>query len=585
MQCRYKRSSPFFRCALALWAVCWWGTALSQVPHLLNYQGFLTNPGGTPINGSLQMVFRLFNVPTGGSALYTETQTVSVNAGVFDVVLGSVTALNLPFDVPYYLGVAVDVDPEMTPRQPVTAAGYALRAANADALGPAATVPSGQITGTIGTAQIASNAVTAAKIASATITPDKLSGSGCGAGEVLRFDGAAWSCASADGTSVLRPSSRRGVLDGLLHTGLQSSVTIGQDGLPIAAYYDQGNHRLKVAHCSSIDCAAATITPLDSSSADVGQFPSIIIDKAGLPAISYYDAIAGNLKLARCTDVSCTAATIFIVDSTNNVGQYSSITTAGVDGFALAISYFDATLGSLKLATCAGTPPCGTLTVFPVASGGVSTPAGKWSSIAYGFLPTTGFNARMVIAYFDKSLGAVMLAFCSEFTCPSPTFATVEATSTDTADGISLAIAGNGAPVVSYYRRSAPTTATRKIAVCDGPDCAAPTVRSLGGGSFPEQQSSVAIAADGFPLVAYGSPQAACETSGSGTIFSVIKCLDATCATVTAQFPATVGLSPALTIGIDGMPMIVYDSCGNTGSQLGSMHCGTGVCMRTNRVR
>jgi hypothetical protein len=139
---------------LALLVVCWCGAIQAQVPQKLNYQGFLTNPGGAPINASLSMVFKLYTVPTGGSALYTETHTVSVTGGKFDVVIGSVTPLNLAFDIPYFLGVSAGTDPEMTPRQLVTASPYSLRSANADALAPAATIAGSQIVGSITTATI-----------------------------------------------------------------------------------------------------------------------------------------------------------------------------------------------------------------------------------------------------------------------------------------------------------------------------------------------------------------------------------------------------------------------------------------------
>ena len=101
------------------------GSVHAAVPHQINYQGYLTNPGGTPVNSAgLQMVLNLYNVSTGGTTLYTETQTVTVTNGVFTVQIGSVTALPLPFDVPYWLGVTVGTDAEMTPRQPVAATGY-----------------------------------------------------------------------------------------------------------------------------------------------------------------------------------------------------------------------------------------------------------------------------------------------------------------------------------------------------------------------------------------------------------------------------------------------------------------------------
>ena len=164
------------------------------MPHKLNYQGFLTDPSSTPITASPVMTFKLYDLAAGGVALYTESQTVVVTAGVFSVVLGAVTPLNLAFDVPYYLGLSVGADPEMTPRQLVTASPYTLRADKADALAPAATVdgqqiigliasatlPTGNLVGAIGTAQIASNAVTQGKLSPT---------SGAAAGKVLGTDG------------------------------------------------------------------------------------------------------------------------------------------------------------------------------------------------------------------------------------------------------------------------------------------------------------------------------------------------------------------------------------------------------------
>jgi len=127
--------SPLIRISRALvsglMAMCCWG-AQAQVPDTINYQGMLTSPSGTPISGSRTMVFSLYTVATLGSAIYTETQTVTVNNGVFNVAIGSMTPLALPFDVPYFLGVAVGTDAEMTPRQALLASPYARRAADSD---------------------------------------------------------------------------------------------------------------------------------------------------------------------------------------------------------------------------------------------------------------------------------------------------------------------------------------------------------------------------------------------------------------------------------------------------------------------
>ena len=75
---------------------------------------------GEPIRGdhhSLVDRFKIYNVPSGGAALFTETQTVTVNNGIYNVILGTNSALTLPFDAQYYLGVTVGADTEMTPRR------------------------------------------------------------------------------------------------------------------------------------------------------------------------------------------------------------------------------------------------------------------------------------------------------------------------------------------------------------------------------------------------------------------------------------------------------------------------------------
>jgi microcystin-dependent protein len=127
-------------------------TAYAQVPPRINYQGVLTNSSGTPINATVSMVLKLYNVSSGGTALYSETQTVTVTNGVFNLLIGSVTPLTLPFDVQYYLGITVGTDPEMAPRQPLASVPYAIRSGTGGGVpvgtviayaGPTFTVPSG----------------------------------------------------------------------------------------------------------------------------------------------------------------------------------------------------------------------------------------------------------------------------------------------------------------------------------------------------------------------------------------------------------------------------------------------------------
>jgi len=96
-------------------------------PALLNVQGGLTNADGTPLaDGTYDITFRLYNVPGGGAALWTENQSVDVYRSIFNTVLGYTNSLNgLPFDEIYYLGVEIDSDPEMVPRIALTSVPYA----------------------------------------------------------------------------------------------------------------------------------------------------------------------------------------------------------------------------------------------------------------------------------------------------------------------------------------------------------------------------------------------------------------------------------------------------------------------------
>jgi len=117
-------------CALFLsWAV----VASAAVPHLVNYQGKLTDKDGVSLEGTYSMNFRIFDSLSGGTLLWQETQGVLIQKGIFNVLLGGVNNLNLPFDTPYFLEIVVGGE-VMSPRQRITSAGYAVRAETAETL-------------------------------------------------------------------------------------------------------------------------------------------------------------------------------------------------------------------------------------------------------------------------------------------------------------------------------------------------------------------------------------------------------------------------------------------------------------------
>ena len=112
------------------------------------------------MTGMVLMVFSIYDVSTGGTSLWSETRSVEVSGGIYSVNLGEVSALSLPFDKQYYLGVRVGLDPEMVPHVPLTSTPYAIRAIYTDNAG------------------LGDNSVTEAKIQDGAVTAAKLSASG-----------------------------------------------------------------------------------------------------------------------------------------------------------------------------------------------------------------------------------------------------------------------------------------------------------------------------------------------------------------------------------------------------------------------
>lgn len=105
--------------------------AHAEIPQLINYQGVLTTISGAPINGTVSLTFSIYDVSTGGTALWAETQSVNVTNGLFNVLLGSVVSVANVFNGnDRWLGINVVGDPggEMIPRNKLVSVGYALTA-------------------------------------------------------------------------------------------------------------------------------------------------------------------------------------------------------------------------------------------------------------------------------------------------------------------------------------------------------------------------------------------------------------------------------------------------------------------------
>jgi hypothetical protein len=108
--------------------------AQADISPWISYQGILRDSAGDMVpDGTYELSFALWTQEVGGLFPYwTEIDSVYVSDGVFNVRLGSNNPLDgLNFDVPYWLGVSVYPETEMSPRTPLTSAPYAWRAATA----------------------------------------------------------------------------------------------------------------------------------------------------------------------------------------------------------------------------------------------------------------------------------------------------------------------------------------------------------------------------------------------------------------------------------------------------------------------
>ena len=480
-------------CALLLLAVAILpATGEAQIPRKINYQGYLTTVNGAPLNNAaLPVVVKLYDAASGGNLLFTETQNVAVSNGVFSMQIGAVTPLTLSFDRPYFLGVAINGDSEMTPRQALAAAPYALRAVQAELFGTVAQT----------------------------------------SGSNTLIDGG--------------PS--------LPDVGQYNAISIGLDGNPVISYYDMTNGNLKVAKCANPACTGtAVVTTVDNSANNVGRYSSITVPVDGLPVISYADSTAKYLKVAKCANADCSgSATVSSVDTSLNAGVYTSVAIAGdgLPGVAELVS------NGLKIVKCVDPACTGTGSILPNTDGPPTTAIGtdgvplvvqaqfngnlrfsrcttmQCTATTTGTLSATASqlapglavlpSGLPVASYLDFTNKRFVVTACADANCynsstlqPGAVNVVANYAAFNTADtSLAITLGADGLPVVAI---GDPEMGTIKVIRCASFDCAAiasvstPVTlpRSVGPGALNgfRLHLSLTVGNDGLPVLAYYDP-------------------------------------------------------------------------------
>ncbi len=136
----FKKRANLKICVI-LFLICinlfFWDSVFADVPQQVFFQARVKKKDGATISGSHSVTLRLYSASTGGSALWTETQTLTADAdGIISCYLGSTTSFpsTIDFNSTYYLSMDVDSDGEMSGRIKIVPALSALNSDRFDGL-------------------------------------------------------------------------------------------------------------------------------------------------------------------------------------------------------------------------------------------------------------------------------------------------------------------------------------------------------------------------------------------------------------------------------------------------------------------
>ncbi len=225
---------------LSVFALALLPSAALAVPMEFTHQGRLMDASGLPLDGTHDVGFAIYDVPAGGTALWSEVQSLDFDDGYYVAPLGhdSSNALDsATFDGDTrFLGLTVDSGAELPTRISMVSVPYAIRAQDADHADVATDVSGG----VVDVDEVRINGTTVidstGQISGASLPGgdgDTLAELTCASGEVAEFDGLDWACASNNATHTHSASEvTSGVFDiARLPVGAGSSEVAAGDHL------------------------------------------------------------------------------------------------------------------------------------------------------------------------------------------------------------------------------------------------------------------------------------------------------------------------------------------------------------------
>lgn len=123
-------------------------------------------------------------------------------------------------------------------------------------------------------------------------------------------------CTSAQCTAVETVSYLTGS-----NTVTAVSAAVGVNGYPIVAYRVQSGSGIFTMACLNVSCSSNVVSAIDTT-ANAGEFPTLLIGLDGNPIISYKSST--SLKLSRCLTPTCSSSATVALESTGDAGYYAS---------------------------------------------------------------------------------------------------------------------------------------------------------------------------------------------------------------------------------------------------------------------
>jgi hypothetical protein len=401
----------------------------------------------------------------------------------------------------------------------------------------------------------------------------------CGLGQVLKSDGASWSCAADvdtnSGGTVQTVSTGAGltggpisvtgtvsvatggITSGMIANGAVGSAQINTAEVqvrisgtcPVGQYF-RGINPDGTVVCEPVP-GVPSITTVDDPANVVGLYTSIAIGTDGLPVISYHDQTARTLKVAHCGNAACTSGngiTTLDPQPPPPAGRYTSI-AIGTDG--LPVISYQGNDDELYVTHCGNAACTSDNHTFLIANPGAHT------SIAIG---SDGFP---VISYWDEKVDGLSVAKCSNVFCNGGVTSRVLYDPGCVVLYTSIAIGRDGFPIISYSCDLGYAWVTH----CGDRLCSARTTRLVDELVALLGPTSIAIGTDGFPVISYTA--------------KVAKCLDVACSSLGLITLDSNMAQCSMVLGTDGVPLIssLYDL-----HTLAVTHCGNRQCSALNTI-